>query len=399
MRISLNDPVHQTIIFAVIFLAAIFIFVKKSKNELIFPISLTNELKGVAIFMVIFAHLGYFLFTDTRFLYPLSILAGVGVNLFLFLSGYGLAMSSMKKKLTPLNFYLKRFIKIFIPLWIVIAGFVVVDKIFLNINWPWQDLIKYVLGYYPTNDLFRDFNSPLWFITMIVFYYLVFPFLFFKNKPAVSALLIFIAGLIAVNFTLPVSPNVLFFYQLHLLAFPLGIFFASLFKRPYFFENENNENFTSWLNSFTNPFAKKLLESLKIPTIIEKILTNIKSKPIIWRLLSILILVVMFGYFAINSYVGRGIYLEQLLSLMTMFVLIFIFIIKKIDFKSLSFLGFISYEIYLIHWPIFYRYNFLYNYFTAWIATLLYILLITAIAWTIGLISAKINASLPKNTR
>ncbi|MFA6421871.1 MAG: acyltransferase [Candidatus Buchananbacteria bacterium] len=399
MQIFVNNPVQQTIIFAVIFFAAIFIFFKKSKNESLFPISLTNELKGVAIFMVIFAHLGYFMFTDTRFLYPFSILAGVGVNLFLFLSGYGLAMSSMKKKLSPLSFYLKRIIKIFIPLWIVIAGFVIIDKIFLNINWPWQDLIKYIFGYYPTNDLFKDFNSPLWFITLILFYYLVFPFLFFKERPKVSALLIFIAGLIAVNFTLPVSPNVSFFYKLHLLAFPLGIFFASLFRRPYFFENENNENFSMWLNSFKNPVAKKLLGMFKIKTVTEKLLTSIRSKPFVWRLVSVLILAVVFVYFAINSYVGRGIYLEQLVSLITMFAFIFIFIIKKNDFKILAFLGFISYEIYLIHWPIFYRYNFLYNYTPAWLATLIYIILIVVIAWAIAKVSSKINASLPKNTR
>ena len=86
MQINVPDPIYQTIVFTVALTEAILLSLKKSSGE-IMSISQTNQLKGVAILMVIFSHAGYFLSTDTRFLYPLSVAGGVGVNLFLFLSG------------------------------------------------------------------------------------------------------------------------------------------------------------------------------------------------------------------------------------------------------------------------------------------------------------------------
>jgi len=39
----------------------------------------TQELKGLAILSIVFAHIAYMLVSDSRFLYPLSVAAGVGV--------------------------------------------------------------------------------------------------------------------------------------------------------------------------------------------------------------------------------------------------------------------------------------------------------------------------------
>ena len=108
MEISVADPFLQTIIFAVPLFLAIFLTVRKDKNPNELSIDHTNELKGIAIMMVIFSHIGYFLDSKDAFLYPLSVAGGVGVNIFLFLSGYGLTISSLKSSLSVFGFYYKR---------------------------------------------------------------------------------------------------------------------------------------------------------------------------------------------------------------------------------------------------------------------------------------------------
>ena len=120
MRISIIDPIFQTYLFGIIFLACLLISIKNPKSDRLFSLSKTEELKGFAILAIIFAHIGYFLSSDNNFLFPLSILAGVGVNLFLFLSGFGLTASALKSPLSIINFYKKRLQKLFLPMWLII---------------------------------------------------------------------------------------------------------------------------------------------------------------------------------------------------------------------------------------------------------------------------------------
>lgn len=53
--------------------------------------------------------------------------------------------------------------------------------------------------------------------------------------------------------------------------------------------------------------------------------------------------------------------------------IIFAFVFKKIEFGALSILGLYSYEIYLIHWPIMYHYDFLFSWLPAGVATFAYL--------------------------
>src|SRR5579884_2505516 len=123
MQINPPDPVHQTALFAMIIISSILVTLKLSYNDSLFSLRVTNQLKGLAILTIVFSHIGYFLSNDTRFLFPMTILAGVGVNIFLFLSGFGLTTSALNRHLSPLEFYKKRLGKIFVPLWIIISLF------------------------------------------------------------------------------------------------------------------------------------------------------------------------------------------------------------------------------------------------------------------------------------
>ena len=66
------------------------------KKPYTLSIQVTEELKAWSALVVIFSHVSYFLLNDSSFLYPFSNYGGVAVNLFFFLSAYGLALSYTK---------------------------------------------------------------------------------------------------------------------------------------------------------------------------------------------------------------------------------------------------------------------------------------------------------------
>ncbi len=53
--------------------------------------------------------------------------------------------------------------------------------------------------------------------------------------------------------------------------------------------------------------------------------------------------------------------MEEIISLITMFSLIGIFMLSKLDFKLFAIFGDYSYEVYLLHWPLLYRFNLFYS--------------------------------------
>lgn len=346
MQINVPDSLSQTVIFTTLFLLVIFLTLKK-KDQLGFSHDLTNELKGLAILMVIFSHAGYFLSTNTQFLFPLSVAGGVGVNIFLFLSGFGLTVSALKKSLSVFQFYLKRLSKIFLPMWIVLVVLITLDYLILGKTQPLTLTLENFLGFFPQANIFEQLDSPLWYFTPILFYYLIFPLLFFKKYPLVSVILLFLVSVLVVRIPLPVNPDVLKLYQLHNLAFPLGMGLALLLSKKDIF-------------SFI-----------------------FKTNPLL-RYFSLIPLLLLLAYFAIHSGVGETIFKEQFLSLITVMVLLLIVLIKPFQFRFLMLMGIYSYEIYLIQWPLVYRYDFLYKYLPAGIATFLYLFIFLLIAYLLN---------------
>ena len=348
MQINVPDPISQTIIFSLLLAAGILLLLKKSTAGTM-TTTQTNQLKGLAILMVIFSHVGYFLSTDTRFLYPLSVAGGVGVNLFLFLSGYGLTISSIKNKLSIGSFYKKRLSRIFWPMWLVISILLLMDYFLLGINYPLISIIQSYLGFFPDAQIFKVLNSPLWYFTLILFYYLIFPLVFLKSKPLISSIIILAASFFLVNQNLPVDKDVLKLYKLHLLAFPLGMVFVSLL---------------GWFANFKPNYARYF----KYPLII--------------------ILTILIGFSAINSHVGEGIIREQLSSLVTMFSLTGLVLVLPIQSRVLILLGIYSYEIYLIQWPLMQRFDLLYKNMPAAFATIAYLILYVIIGLALHKVSS-----------
>ena len=346
MQISIANPIEQTVIFVLI--SAIFFALSYTPKKNYSSLDLTQELKGLAILCIIWAHIGYGLSTNQSFLFPLSILSGVSVNLFLFLSGYGLTASQLKREGTIYSFYKKRLTKIFIPFWIVLIIFLVLDYIILSIHYSPQFIIQSLIGIFNSASMFTDFNSPLWYFSLILLYYLLFPLIFFKRYPWVSAIFLYLTVWFLVQSNFEFLEGVIGLYEVHMLAFPLGIIAAWLVSTK-----------ASYAQSFTNACSK--LSGLSYYAIITILLFSI-------------------SYFALHGNIGSKAILEESTSIGIMFAIILLFILKKRESKLLSLFGLYSYEIYLFHWPLLSRYDLLYKELPAWLVTLLYLFIFIAIA-------------------
>ncbi|MFA5061730.1 MAG: acyltransferase [Patescibacteria group bacterium] len=337
MAILITDALRQNWVVITGLLLALVVSIRRTKDDSFFPPQTTTELKGLAILMVVFSHIGYFLVSDRQFLVPLSNYAGVGVDLFLVLSGYGLVVSALKKPLSIGQFYSKRLRRIYIPVAVTVALFVLLDFFFLHLTYPLKTVIENLLGFFPRADLYQDINSPLWYITPLLAYYLLFPLIFWKRFPAVSAIGMALVGWLFIKYSPQfhiVSVDMIKLYKLHFLSFPLGVALGAL-----------------------SPMLSRLRLSA------------------VWRWLIIILSLGVFAYTYSHSFVTDSVLRDAVASLMTVMAVIALFVYKKINFKILALLGVFSFEIYLLHWPLLYRYNFLYGKIPAGLATLIYLAL------------------------
>lgn len=354
---SIIDVVTNTNIFIIVFLAVVLLSLRpKEKTDSILPLSLTQELKGFAILAVVFSHIGYFLVVDHRFLFPLTIMAGVGVDLFLFLSGFGLCVGSLNRSLTVKQFYQRRFGKILFPFWLTLLIFYVADWLVLNITYSWEFIAKSALGIFLTADLYGDVNSPLWYLTSLFFYYLIFPWVFSKTRPWASAALLFLIGYVIVRWQPAPLNDVMRLYKLHYAAFPLGVLAAWAV---------NDKNW--WGCNIVVSTIQILKDYRKLKTVIYFGLAGV--------------LLCIASYFGYYSGVGESAARQQFISIAVALAIVGLFIMNKYRLGFLSLMGMYSYEIYLLHWPLMYRYDIFYKFLPAWLATSVYLFLFIILGW------------------
>ena len=363
--IIIANAVIQTWIIIAVMLAALVLLAKRIEYGDLLPLSATQELKGIATFAVVFGHIGYFLVDDNRFLFPLSVGAGVGVNIFLFLSGYGLTLGMMKKPLAPLPFYRKRALKIFIPLWPVLIGFFLLDALVLDRHYSITYMLRSMLGFFPKADMPSDVNSVLWYITWTLFYYALLPLVFMRQRVWLSALILFVLGQGLVMWNPQPIELVTRLYEVHTVAFPLGMLAAWLL-----FESREQ----------SNPLAQKVRE-------LRAQLTGTKYYAIIGVLLA---LIVYSMYY--DSGIGQSTTKEQVMSMVATFAFVLLFAIKRVELRALTFIGIFSYEIYLLHWPLVSRYDVIYAALPASVATFAYFALFIAVGWVIQRATAPLAA-------
>jgi len=367
MLISIDNTIQATQIFLALFVLFLIFTLRPKTTPRTFSLTVTQELKGFAILAILFAHIGYYLVTDQRFLFPLTVAVGVGVNLFLFLSGYGLTISALTKKLSIGQFYQRRLLKLYKPVWLIILIFLGLDFIFLDRTYSLSYIGQSLLGFFPRADITLDLNSPLWYLTLTIGYYLLFPLVFSRKKPWLSAAILYLAGYFLMVWNPEFLSPVMRLYRVHILAFPLGVLIGGLV-----FKYEKSVIQAHWERIWQR------WKQLKILNIISY-----------WLLM--ILLSGLFCYTAYNSHTGSTRWLEEATSLLAGGTLVVLFLVKKFEIRFLYWFGFYSYEIYLLHWPILSRFDLFYRFTPAWMATVLYLAFFLIIGWLMRWVVNKIK--------
>ena len=377
MPITITNVPEANMIVIIALIAVLLITLRKSQHTDVFPVSVTQELKGLGILTVVFAHFAYMLVTNAEFLFPLSIIAGVGVDLFLFMSGYGLSVGMLKKPMPVMEFYKRRLIKIFIPFWVALIIIFAADAIFLNINYTPSYITQSLLGWFPTAVGFGDVNSPFWYITWMIMFYALYPIVFSVKRPWLSALILaVIATLLGVYNPFDMGDNWL--HRLHTLAFPLGIVAAWLLMKT----KEKENKLVKYLEDFRNK-SSGVLRLLIIAAMFALVVyMSLHTTANHWPILT--------------SILGKGYFVEQLTSLVIMFAFIVIFSLKKLDNKFLAIYGLYSFEVYLIHWPLIGRYDIFFDIFPAGVAVIAWIITFILISWVLQKIVTPISAGIDR---
>jgi len=173
--------------------------------------------------------------------------------------------------------------------------------------------------------------------------------IFFKKRPWLTAIILFIAGDLLVKLEPAFFNNVLHLYKVHIVAFPLGVLVAGIVAKL--------------------PSSAAILERLS------------KGWRAVGYYLVLLSLLAVFVYANINSGIGESASKEQWMSILAVMAIAIVFVMKRTEFKLFSLFGLYSYEIYLWHWPLLYRYNIFYGVLPSWLATLMYLALFIAVGW------------------
>lgn len=211
--------------------------------------------------------------------------------------------------------------------------------------------------YFPTADIWGDFNSPFWYLSWLLFFYLLFPLVFRPNFPIFSAIFLYS---IALNFVKinPLDMWTNWLHSVHLAAFPLGIILAS-----------QSEKIANFLNQ--KVFSKSYLP-IAGSIIFASFFVIIWNQE--WKNYEFLA-----NFF--NHFGDAPKIFEQIKNLLLAFSAIFIFILFPFQNKFLYIFGIFSYEIYLLHWPIIARYDVFFHNFNAGIATILTLILLIFVAF------------------
>jgi len=184
--------------------------------------SQTEQLKGLAIFFVVLGHLWVHV-AQKR---PSFIFSGDAVFLFLFLSGFGLTCSNLRTRISFRSFCTKRVTRVLKPYWIITFFVLMLDFVILEKSYSGQSLVMTFFGVNITSEL-RHMDYARWFVTFILFWYLLFYVTNLFNSPQKASFLLLSAGFII----LPIHYYFFDFGWYQFLSFPLGSISAVYYKR------------------------------------------------------------------------------------------------------------------------------------------------------------------------
>ena len=352
---------------------------RRATHDELMPVAVTHELKGLAILAIVFAHISFMLVTDFRFLYPLALGAGVGVDLFLFISGFGLTVGMLKKPLAVLPFYRRRLLRLFIPLWVVLTALFAADAAFLGRSYSAAYVLQSFLGIYPSAIPTDDVNSPFWYVSWILLFYALFPLLFMARRPWLTAMLLaMIANLVAI--VNPLHWQASWLHQLHTNAFSIGMLFAWVLQ----VRDDSSGRVAAVL--------RRLRAGERLPPTARYVLLAALAAGAAylaayneewhWPRLAEFLRVAGFS---------EHFFIGQATSLLATAAAVLFFTLKRLECRLLRVFGVYSYETYLMHWPLMARYDLFFRYLPAWLAVIVWLAAFLAIGGLLQRITTPVN--------
>lgn len=228
-------------IIIIIMISLFFISPKNEKEKInkILSFDTSTILRGIAILLVIFQHIGGSF--GTNLLTPLG---GTGVAIFLVLSGFGLNESFKKKGLD--YYWRNRIIRVFIPYFILIS---IISCFSENFNirtylldilgiktsyWYIAFLLKQYILYYIATRFFYKFRIQIIFVISIIFIFIL------PNIEAEQGLSFLLGVLISENYNKVCSSKLLTKSVLIFSFFCIGTIFLAIKQLPIIREYEDH---------------------------------------------------------------------------------------------------------------------------------------------------------------
>ena len=281
----------------------------KTNEQEYFTKATTDALRGLAVILLLIGHLCMFGIAGKQ---PFEYTGIIAVVIFLYLSAVGLTKTY---RLAPCHssFLYKRVRKLLMPLWLSAALFYCLDAYLLNKTYP---VLEELLNFAGIISL-QSPNPATWFVSYILFLYVVFFLCSQLSSPGwlkIMAMMAVIGAAITILGRIPVLRTKYFYGASFTIVFPLSVT-ATLY----------GERCLDWLRRFSGRQASMMFTALLLTSILIYLASDQLQTPQLIILLTLLI-------FWIDSHGYR--------------------------IKTLSWLGTISFEIYLLHMPFMLNYGF-----------------------------------------
>ena len=180
----------------------------------------TDVWKGIFIFFVVLGHVTQRM-ADPGFVLPLRIAGLLGVSGFLFLSGYGLSVSYLRKKDFFDRFLLRRLSRVWYPYIVINLIVLCVGAFWWQENWKFADWLFYGFG-------LKMIDGTMWFInaTLILYVGFYFSFKYFSKREAVLLLCSYTIMYWGICFVMNLGD----WWFNSIFTFPLGVIVAIKYK-------------------------------------------------------------------------------------------------------------------------------------------------------------------------
>lgn len=318
LKLVVKNPELSNLLIFVIILCVCVCWKKTAPQKLLSKYQ-TDQLRGLAIILVIIGHLWEHV-ADSA---PKMLFSDDGVALFLLISGYGLMTSYKDKPRMSLVFVKRRLRRVMVPYWVITAFLVALDYFLLGRIYQLKDIVMTMLGI-NINVTTHSIDYARWYITFLLLWYTIFLFAISVFKDWKNILFLFVCAAVLFPFDYYVGHFAFYSFSLFALGCAIGVYYPvinkALSRKPLYFV-------VGAIIALSAVIAYKFTASIILQSYLPSIVVKAfnEANTILFSL-SVAILIVVFG-------------------------------MKGYQSTYLCFCGSISYELFLLHGAFLIKYN------------------------------------------